>query len=277
MYSRGRATGRNNSYRGRGRGQQSNRYIAPKNEQQSIEQRQSRREYLNVQNPLPQRTNIRNRSNQRYEQSQNAQHQENVNPRIRQNNQRSRSVSNFNKRASTFQITERTPNKKIIVPKFDKNQKFVHTCSTTGFEMDLFVSDYSNSKTSDYTVLAYTFMAFFYGNWGPVDGKTLVPAKRKNVQKRDLYETIEFTMGQIVEKFQTMPKMATEEENFSERICTLFDGYSHWCNSHLKHETGYRKVHDVIRNKDWRKNESKNTGEITNKQDTNEQNATESA
>lgn len=173
MYSRGRATGRNNSYRGRGRGQQSNRYIAPETFNQTDIQRQSRREYINNQNPLPQRTNIRNRSTQRNEQNQNEQSRGNGNQRYMRNNQRSRSVSNFNRRASTFQITERTPSKKIFVPKFDRNQRLVHTCSTTSFEMDLFVCDYSGPKTFDYTILAYTFMAFFYGNYGPVDGKTL--------------------------------------------------------------------------------------------------------
>lgn len=254
MYPRGRASGRTTTI-GRGRGYQnnSNRYIAPQqNTQQINEQRLSRREYIENQNgQRNQNSNklyYRNSSSNRNNENQQPQQRNRSFQRPAQ--QRSRSASNINRQNSTFQITEKAPTKKIVIPKFDKNQKMVHTCSTIGFEMDLFVSNPVNVR-SNYTMLAYVTMAFFFGNYGPIDGKTLVPAKRKNIQKRNMHDIVDHTMQQIVEQFQTLPRMSTEEENFSERMCTLFDSYSDWCNHHLRNGNGFNKIHDVTKSKSW--------------------------
>lgn len=275
MYSRGRASGRPISYRGRGRGQQNNtnRYIAPQENIQNINnQRQSRKEFIENQNQQRNQNNNRNYRNSSYQrQNENQPPQQRSRSYQRPAQQRSRSASNFDRRSSTFQITERSPTKKIVIPRFDKNQKMVHTCSTVGFEMDLFVSNPSNIK-SNYTMLAFTTMAFFFGNYAPIDGKTLVPAKRKNIQKRNIHEVIDHTMQQIVEQFQTLPRMSTEEENFSERMCSLFEGYSDWCNHHLRHNNGYHKIHDVTRNKAWCE---KNTSPKSETSTTTEQDAVE--
>lgn len=254
MYPRGRANGRPISNRGRGRGQQNNtaRYIAPQENKQNFEnQRQSRREFIEQQN---QQRNInynryyRNASSQRQNDTNNFQQRRNYSqgPPV----QRSRSASNFNRKVSTFQITERTASKKIVIPKFDKNQKMVHTCSTIGFEMDLFISNPASDR-SNYTMLSFTTMAFFFGNYAPIDGKTLVPAKRKNIPKRNMHEIVDHTMQQIVEQFQTLPRLSTEEENFSERMCTLFEVYSDWCNHHLCNGDNFHKIHDVTKNSKW--------------------------
>lgn len=255
MYSRGRASGRPTSTRGRGRGQQNNntRYIAPQEDKQILEnQRQSRREFVDYNNQQ------RNFNGNRFYRNSSTQRQ-NENQFVQQRRgrsqgppkQRSRSASNFSRREATFHITERTPARKIIIPKFDKNQKMVHTCSTVSFEMDLFITNAANNK-SNYTMLAFTTMAFFFGTYAPIDGKTLVPAKRKNIPKKNMHEVIDHTMQQIVEQFQTLPRLSTEEENFSERMCSLFQGYSDWCNHHLRHGDGYHRIQDVTRNKAWK-------------------------
>lgn len=121
-------------------------------------------------------------------------------------------------------------------------------------------------------MLAFTTMAFFFGNYAPIDGKTLVPAKRKNIPKRNMHEIIDHTMQQIVEQFQTLPRMSTEEENFSERMCMLFEGYSDWCNHHLRTGDNFNKIHDVVKNSKWHEKYKRVGTEISA---TTEQNAVE--
>lgn len=260
MYPRGRA-GRVSTYRGRGRGQQnnSNRYVAPEADQIINNQRLARRDFVDNKNQSYRHQNTQRGFRNSSQQRQNAANQSQQRNRGYQKPQRSRSASSFNT-ASTFQITERFPARKIVVPRFDKNQKMVHTCSTISFEMDLFVSNPTNIQNNNYTMLSFITMAFFFGNYGPVDGKPLVPSKRKNTQKRNMVETVDHTMQQIVEHFQTLPRMSTEEENFSERMCSLFDTYSEWCNNHLRRGDGYHKLHDITKNRNWnKKNEPTNT------------------
>lgn len=116
MYSRGRASGRPTSTRGRGRGQQSNnnRYIAPQESKQVLEnQRQSRREFIeynNQQRNFNTNRYYRNSSNQRQNEYQFPPQQRNRSQGPQK--QRSRSSSNFDRKSSTFQITERSPKKK---------------------------------------------------------------------------------------------------------------------------------------------------------------------
>lgn len=261
MYNRGRAGRQSTSFRGRGRGQQT-RYIAPQsNTQQVQQQRQSRRQFIDQQGF---QTNQNDRKIYRNSSQDRNQDMQRGLPR------RSRSTSNFN-RQNTFQITEKFPSRKIFVPKYEKNQRMVHTCSTVNFEMDLFVVE--NNNRNNYTMLSYITMAFFFGNFGPVDGKTLVPSKKKNTQKRSLHEVVDFTMEQIIEKLQTLPRMSTEDENFSERICMLFDNYSDWCHHHLKHDGGFKKIHDITRKNNWRKNNETGSGN----ENVSDQNTTEQA
>ncbi|URA30380.1 ORF3 [Nidovirales sp.] len=170
-------------------------------------------------------------------------------------NGRQRSVSN--NRSRSFEFVEKIPQRLIRVPKYQNNQKNVHSASVVDFNAEF----YSQDKNSTYTAQNLAFLCFFFSSYARVDGKAM--AGKKPVTKSDLHTEVNRNMHAIVENFQKMPKISSTDNDFTSRCTELFETYLQWCHAHFKNSDGtHKNVFDVKGNQEWQgRRQNETTGD----------------